>query len=42
MGLTREDIRDLDVAPDGTRLVFSVRTADRPEIWELKGLLTKK
>jgi hypothetical protein len=42
MGLKGDDIRDLDVARDGTKMVFSVGAVNRPEYWELKGFLPKK
>jgi Tol biopolymer transport system component len=42
VGLEGEDLRELDMAPDGKRLVFSVGAVNRPEIWELKGFLPKR
>lgn len=41
-GLKVEDIRDLDIAPDGTRIAFSIGAVNRPEIWALRGFLPSK
>ncbi len=41
-GLKGENIRDLDVAPDGKHIAFSVGAVNWPEVWELKGFLPKK
>jgi hypothetical protein len=42
MGLKLDDIRDLDIAPDGTRIAFSIGAVNRPEIWAIKGFLPGK
>jgi dipeptidyl aminopeptidase/acylaminoacyl peptidase len=42
MGLKVEDLRDLDIAPDGTRIAFSIGAVSRPEIWAIKGFLPGK
>jgi Tol biopolymer transport system component len=42
MGLKLDDIRDLDIAPDGTRIAFSIGAVNRPEIWAIKGFLPAK
>jgi Tol biopolymer transport system component len=42
MGLKVEDLRDLDIAPDGTRIAFSIGAVNRPEIWAIKGFLPGK
>jgi len=42
MGLKVEDLRDLDIAPDGTRIAFSIGAISRPEIWAIKGFLPAK
>lgn len=42
VGLKVEDIRDLDIAPDGTRIAFSIGAVNRPEIWSIKGFLPAK
>jgi Tol biopolymer transport system component len=42
MGLKIEDMRDLDISPDGKRIVFSIGAANRPEIWTLRGFLSSK
>jgi hypothetical protein len=42
VGLSGEDICELDMAPDGKRIAFSVCVTNRPEIWELKGFLPKR
>jgi Tol biopolymer transport system component len=42
MGLKVEDLRDLDIAPDGTRIAFSIGAVNRPEIWAIKGFLPAK
>jgi Tol biopolymer transport system component len=39
MGLRVEDLRDLDIAPDGTRIAFSIGAVNRPEIWALQKFL---
>jgi Tol biopolymer transport system component len=42
MDLKVEDLRDLDIAPDGTRIAFSIGAVSRPEIWAIKGFLPAK
>jgi len=42
MGLKVEDLRDLDIAPDGTRIAFSIGAVSRQEIWAIKGFLPGK
>jgi len=42
MGLKVEDLRDLNIAPDGTRIAFSIGAVNRPEIWAIKGFLPAK
>lgn len=41
-GLKVDDLRDLDIAPDGTRIAFSVGATNRPEIWALRNFLPSK
>jgi Tol biopolymer transport system component len=41
-GLKVEDIRDLDIAPDGTRIAFSIGAVNRPEIWAIQKFLPVK
>jgi Tol biopolymer transport system component len=42
MGLKVEDLRDLDIAPDGTRIAFSIGAVNRPEIWAIQKFLPVK
>ena len=42
VGLKVEDLRDLDIAPDGTRIAFSIGAVNRPEIWAIRGFLPSK
>jgi hypothetical protein len=42
MGLKLDDIRDLDISPDGTRIAFSIGAVNRPEIWAIRGFLPSK
>jgi Tol biopolymer transport system component len=39
MGLQGADLRDLDIAPDGRRIAFSIGAVGRPEIWALENFL---
>jgi Tol biopolymer transport system component len=41
-GLKVEDLRDLDISPDGTRIAFSLGAVNRPEIWAIRGLFARK
>jgi|GEM_PF-6713483 len=42
VGLKVEDIRYLDIAPDGTRIAFSIGAVNRPEIWAIRGYIPAK
>jgi Tol biopolymer transport system component len=42
VGLKVDDLRELDIAPDGTRIAFSIGAVNRPEIWAIKGFLPTK
>ena len=42
MGLKVEDLRDLDIAPDGTRIAFSIGAVNRPEIWAIRKFLPSR
>ena len=42
VGLKAEDLRDLNISPDGSRIAFSLGAVNRPEIWAIRGLLSKK
>ena len=38
-GLKAADIRDLNIAPDGTRIAFSIGNVQSPEIWAIENFL---
>jgi len=40
-GLKSEDVRDLDIAPDGTRIAFSIGAVNQPEIWSVQNFLPR-
>lgn len=40
-GLKSEDLRDLDIAPDGTRIAFSIGAVNQPEIWSVQNFLPR-
>jgi dipeptidyl aminopeptidase/acylaminoacyl peptidase len=42
MGLKAMDIRDLDIAPDGRRIAFSIGAAQQTEIWAMENFLPTK
>lgn len=42
MGLKVEDLRDLDIAPDGKHIAFSIGDVNRPEIWAIQKFLPGK
>ena len=42
MGLKLDDLRDLNISPDGKRIAFSIGAVNRPEIWALRGFLPAK
>ncbi len=42
VGLKVEDLRDLDIAPDGTRIAFSIGAVSRPEIWAIQKFLPSR
>jgi hypothetical protein len=39
MGLKRADLRDIDIAPDGTRVAFSIGSFDKPQLWAIENFL---
>lgn len=41
VGLKAADIRDLNIAPDGTRIAFSIGNIRKPEIWAIENFLPK-
>jgi Tol biopolymer transport system component len=42
VGLKEMDIRDLDIAPDGQRIAFSIGAAQQPEMWAMENFLPAK
>jgi Tol biopolymer transport system component len=40
-GLKAEELRDLDIAPDGTHIAFSIGVVNRPEVWVMENFLPK-
>ena len=42
MGLKVEDLRDLGIALDGTRIAFSIGAVNRPEIWAIRKFLPSR
>ena len=38
-GLKTMDLRDIDIAPDGRRVAFSIGAIDKPELWTLENFL---
>ena len=39
MGLKADDIRDLDLSPDGTRIAFSICDWNHLEVWAIENFL---
>ena len=35
-GLTAADLRDIDIAPDGQHIVFSIGAVNEPAVWALE------
>ena len=40
-GLKVGELRDLDIAPDGTRIAFSIGAVNQPEIWAMDNFLPR-
>ena len=41
-GLRGVDIRNLDIAPDGSRIAFAIGAVNRPEIWAIENIAPKR
>jgi hypothetical protein len=40
-GLKVAELRNLDIAPDGTRIAFSIGAVNQPEIWAMDNFLPR-
>ena len=41
-GLRESDLRDIDIAPDGRHIVFSIGAVNEPAVWALENFQLKR